>query len=286
MSQDGLALMETMLERGILFEDEAVIWFGPEGERSFGRRHFSELLAVFASDPMISVRHGAREIGQVHPLTFTGTNTGHPLSLGGRAWKVLDIDWPKRVASVEPAAGAGKARWIGDARPLGFEFARACRSVIAGDLLDPAWSARARDAMAELRDDLSFLDRSSTVAVNDADGRCVWWTFGGLIANEQLAGWLRRALRVTARADNLTIKIDQVAPAAVAEAVAGLAEPPPFAPEGPQRLAERLKFRECLPEEALGRLLRARYGAEGALRLILREPCRALVTPPPPARAG
>ena len=63
-------IIEFMLARGMLFEDGGMLSIGVEGERSFGRRHFMELMSVFTSHPLFAVRHGRTELGLVHPLSF------------------------------------------------------------------------------------------------------------------------------------------------------------------------------------------------------------------------
>lgn len=272
---DGHQLIEAMLDRQILFEDEGVIWFGPEGEQSFGRRHFMELLAVFASPPLLTVLHGRREVGQVHPLSCTAVSSERPISLGGRAWEIVDVDWQKRVVLVRPAPGVGRARWLSDVAPLGFDLCRACREVLTTAESDVGWSTRAQKGIEESRKEHFYLEPQATVVVADRADRSTWWTFGGLLANEQLAGWLRRACSVSARADNMSISIDGMPPTVVADAVGKLDHQPAFSPEGPSRVAERLKFRECLPGPLLDRLLQARYAARHELARIIAEPCRA-----------
>lgn len=265
---DGLAIIDTMLERNILIDDGGVMWFGQEGEDTYGRRHFLELLAVFATEPMISVRHGQREIGQIHPLTFAALKAGHPLALGGRAWRIVDVDWKRRIASVEPDSGAGRVRWMGDARPLAMEYCHACREVLTGAGHDDAWSSRARAAIARERAEHDFLHAAGTT-IHVEGGRIVWWTFAGMIANEQIAGWLRADRDLAVKADNMFVTTSEITAPEIADAIEALDGPPPFSEEGPRRLAERMKFRDCLPERLLVRLLRARYGAEKELEVTI-----------------
>jgi ATP-dependent Lhr-like helicase len=62
---DRFAVVRHMLEVGILAEDGGVLGLGERGEREFGRRHFSDLVAAFTSPLMLTVRHGAAELGTV-----------------------------------------------------------------------------------------------------------------------------------------------------------------------------------------------------------------------------
>jgi hypothetical protein len=99
-----------MLERRILAEDGGVIGLGPDGEEAFGRRHFQELVAAFTTPLLLAVRHGNVDLGSIDPLSIEGQRTSVPLILlGACSWRVLDVDWPRRVASVELAAGEGRS---------------------------------------------------------------------------------------------------------------------------------------------------------------------------------
>ena len=95
-------LIDTMLERDILYEADGVLSLGQRGERLYGRRNFFELYAVFTAPPVMRVQHGRAEVGYVHALfvSMHDENRG-PLCfrLAGRAWQVGLIDWSKGVAA-------------------------------------------------------------------------------------------------------------------------------------------------------------------------------------------
>lgn len=61
---------------------------------------------------------------------------GHRLLLAGRHWRVLNVDWRRRVVQLEPAPGQGKARWTGEGRALSFEACQGMRRALAGEALD------------------------------------------------------------------------------------------------------------------------------------------------------
>lgn len=101
-----------------------MIGIGNEAETSFGRKNFLELLSVFTSPPVFSVRHGHQEIGQVPDEALLARPSGlgaggaHALVLAGRSWAIRDVDWVRRVVSVEPAEVVGVARWQGATPPV------------------------------------------------------------------------------------------------------------------------------------------------------------------------
>jgi ATP-dependent Lhr-like helicase len=102
------AIMQHMINSGILFEKDGILAMGQAGERQFGYRNFMDLFSVFSSPPLVSVFYGQSEIGQVHELTFqVSDDTPMVLTLAGRGWIVNHIDW-SRLISQESPAGWGR----------------------------------------------------------------------------------------------------------------------------------------------------------------------------------
>ena len=59
----------------------------------------------------------------VDEMTFLGKQAGpRTLLLGGRAWLVSHIDWPRRVAYVKATDTKGRSRWKGERPGLGFRL--------------------------------------------------------------------------------------------------------------------------------------------------------------------
>ena len=273
-------IIEFMLGRGMLFDDGGMLSIGVEGERSFGRRHFIELMSVFTSDPLFSVRHGRTELGLVHPLSFQVRRDGPVvLLLGGRSWEVSHLDRDRRVAYVKASTEKGRSRWIGPGVPLSFDLCRAIRQVLVEGSLGIDVSKRARTKLDELQRDFSWVDAEGTAVVRDPAGVSRWWTFAGLRANAilgELAGPLRLP---TSREDNLAIRLrDDVS---VEDLKRRLDDLPGDAPDdvfpatadGP----DSLKFSACLPEALALRTVRRRSADARAVRASLSEPIRHLV---------
>ena len=153
MAQEHLdGIIEFMLTRGMLYEDSGMLSMGVEGERAFGRRHFMDLMSVFVSEPLFSVRHGRTELGLVHPLSFLVRRDGPVvLLLAGRSWEVTHVDWDRRVACVKATTGKGRSRWIGQGIPLSFDLCRAIRRVLDEGTLEVRLSRRARTKLDEIR---------------------------------------------------------------------------------------------------------------------------------------
>jgi hypothetical protein len=66
-----------------------ILSVGREGEQTFGRRHFLDLLSSFTIEPLFSIKHGKLDIGRVHQSSFA-VKEDHPpvLLLAGLSWVV------------------------------------------------------------------------------------------------------------------------------------------------------------------------------------------------------
>ena len=112
------AIVRHMLASDILHADGGVLGFGRGGERTFGRRHFLELVSAFTTPLLLQVRYGRLRLGEVDPLSVEPRGEeAKTILLGGRSWRVLEIDWPRRLVSVEPSSGTGRSRWFGISSP-------------------------------------------------------------------------------------------------------------------------------------------------------------------------
>ena len=195
-------IIDFMLTQGMLYDDGGLMSMGVEGERTFGRRHFMDLMSVFTSEPLFSVRHGRAELGLVHPLSFQVRREGSVvLLLAGRSWEVSWVDWDRRVAYVKATTEKGHSRWIGPGMPLSFNLCRAIRQVLAEGTLDIELSNRAGIKLDQVRQQFSWVDLDSTAVVRDSAGTSRWWTFAGIRANLMLGELIGRLRFPTLRED-------------------------------------------------------------------------------------
>ena len=270
-------VVEHMLARGILFADEGVLWFGVEGERAFGRRHFMEVLSVITSPPRFLVLYGREELGTVDQATLLFAQTPRGLLLSGRTWDVRRIDWRRRRLYVEPAKQLGRSLWLGEGRPMRFEHAQVIRRLLADDAMPPGLSRRARERLEELRTDYPWLEDGGeemreTVLALDAGKGVSWWTFAGLLANAALADGVRETTDVPIRAENLSITFQtEELPSRVAELVEAVRrrDAGSLRTRISDKAIEGLKFSACLPAATAVTLLAERAHDERALRAVL-----------------
>jgi hypothetical protein len=200
------------------------------------------------------------EIGQVHPLTITTRKESHPISLGGRSWTVLDVDWDRKRVAVTPSKGKGKVLWLGDAAPLGIEQCREYRDVLIGNEVEEEWTPRAASEIAAAREKLHFLKRDHTTLQVTPTQKQTWWTFAGLLANTQIASWLEAKFQSKMSPNNYSIEFGE--PVDTSELAKWIHDMqagsrPGFQPS--PELAERLKFNECLPSSLMASEMKARY---------------------------
>lgn len=177
---------------GLLDHDHGLYFIGPETERLFGRRHFLELLTVFLAPPEINVWHGRDVIGSVDPIFLLKQRElegPSVLTLGGRSWKVTQIDWHRHRVFVVPSDLRGRSRWSGSSTILSAQLSDAMRRVLLG--AEPTgidMSKRARQRLDHLRRERApHVDGDNPILVLDG-AKMIWWTWAGLRNNlRQLA---------------------------------------------------------------------------------------------------
>ncbi|MDT3441477.1 DEAD/DEAH box helicase [Pseudofrankia sp. BMG5.37] len=187
-------IVRHLVRMGYLDSDGGMLFVGPEAERKFGHRHFSELTAVFTAAPEFTVLSGRDEIGRTDPVLLTDPVEGpRLLLLAGRSWRVTHIDWKRRRCFVEPADGGGRARWLtSTAGALSFPMTRAMRAVLLGADPPVSLTRRATEHLAAIRDaHLDVVHPAGTMIVRTEDLTDVrWWTWAGERANRTLAATL------------------------------------------------------------------------------------------------
>lgn len=281
---DAKAIVEGLLEKGVLDQDTGMLFVGPEAERRYGRRHFMELMSVFTSDPQVTVLQGRTEIGTVDPMVLTTTVNGpRRLALAGRTWTVTSVDWPRRRAYVEPAEGVGLARWVGTSAPLSGPLVGAMRRVLLGAEPDGvALTHRAGQRLGELRAELADrVDQERTVVLRDADG-CRWWTWAGGRANAVLHAALESVDPAllhptgTFTNDHVVLRPDATARELTAALVLATGWFGPgfegVSPTVTQRALEGLKFGDLLPEAVAARTLGERLADHAGAAEVARHP--------------
>lgn len=284
----GFAAMDTgaveeviawMIDQTILWEDNGILGIGERGEREYGWRHYMEVMSVFLTPPLIHVLHGRRELGLVDQSSFMPRAKDRPiiLSLGGRAWIVRSIDWPRGTAYVEPAADAGRSKWKSLGPGLGFAMCRRVRDLLATDIEREWWSRRAKDAMTAARADYPWITTDGTAVLTEPNGDLMWWTFAGRSVNATLATAVQAHITGKVAHDNFAVKIETGSSMAEMEAcIAAIRSRPhdELLPEIDADAVTALKFSDCMPRERAQRMLQRRATDRESLAVVLTEPVR------------
>jgi ATP-dependent helicase Lhr and Lhr-like helicase len=259
-----------MLATGILVEDNGVLGLGAGGEEKFGRRHFQELVAAFTTPLLLAVRYGGNEVGTIDPLSLDAQRSAAApvILLGGRSWRVLDVDWPRRTVSVDPATEVGRSRWFGSSRALHAELAQSIERVLATDDSGVTLSSRARASLDGMRESMPYINGEVLPIVSAGDELRIW-TFAGGRANAILAQALRKAGGSVRTADNFGLTLLGMNHASLAAALDKITDEDCCAPVDRRMMAE-LKFGICLPDKLAQEVVRLRLYDFGVLHHCLQ----------------
>jgi ATP-dependent Lhr-like helicase len=270
---DGDKIMEHLLTEGYLALDGAMAFIGPEAERKFGRRYFSDLLAVFSAPPEFTVLAGREEIGRVgDDLLLADAHDGpRILLLAGRAWKVGYVDWKRRRCFVEPSDLPGRAKWGGSGGGLSFDLVRGQRAVLLGT--DPAGvhlTRRATDALTDLRDHHAGNVAADGTILRRTGSELHWWTWAGTAANRTLHASLPEMVDPKQRIGDRAIRLrSSLTPQEITAALSEVSEL--HSPEVNEQAVRGLKFAAALPDELAVRTVSERLTDRRGARRALTE---------------
>lgn len=256
-ADDRAALVGHLTSKKFIHDDQGVWMIGDETESEFGFRHFAEFTSVFTSPPVFEVWHGRRHVGTVDQANFFGSPERRAtLGLGGRSWKVCEINWSKRTVEVLPDEGSGKTRWSGTGKSLGFEMCQAIKAVLCGDDIPAGLSQRGIERVGQERADFEWLRTSTMQTLQRNDGVTEWWTFAGRQVNRRLSDLIAAQEIERPSFDNLRLLVRttdrNVMKSAIRSLIDGVA--PPVAVDADAAP----KFSELLPPDIRDRLIRER----------------------------
>lgn len=267
-------IIQWMLDERILVDEAGMLSFGIEGEQTYGRRHFLDLISAFTTDPLMTVWHGRKEIGQVAPLSLQRREDDSiRILLAGRSWSVTEINWPRRIVMVIPSEDRGRSRWPGGGPTLSYELCQAMARVVDGHTPAVRWSRRGTALLETFRAELAGSKPGETRIATADSGRLRWWTFGGGLANAALAEHLDVAESGSTTDLSITIS-PQVTRDEAVRAIAGLssAKLDSLRPTVSPAAVSGLKFNECLPTALAQSTLAARLWDPHGVAAVLRAP--------------
>jgi ATP-dependent helicase Lhr and Lhr-like helicase len=270
-------LIEYMKRLDLLVEDQGLLGVGPAAEASLGRRNFLELMSAFTTPLLISVRHGNTELGEVAPITLSGAQeSSTAILLGGRSWRIANIDWNKRLAWVQPSVERGKSSWPGSSKLMHYQLCRAIEAGLVSRGGEIPFSQRARTHYDTLCDAFEFCDGKSIPAVRYTLQRGRLWTFAGSRVNGPLSQAFTKRGFGGGEFDNFSVSVSKGAIGFSSDVLRGLSVSELY-PTVTSSLSRTLKFSNCLPHAQAADIISERLRDENGLRETLARPVREIV---------
>ena len=269
-------LVQTMLEREILYEADGLLTLGRQGEELYGRRHFFELYAVFSTPAVFRVAYGREEVGYLQVSFLQGHDSDRgPLRfrLAGRAWEVVRVDWSRGRVDVRPSPSGKVPSWLGNPSMLSMEL---CQEMMAALIDDdePSWlTPRALAQLRGIRQEYEGLLEPGTAPLEEVGDAVQWHTFAGGGVNRLLAAGLGELTGRKWSPGNLSLKAEGVGLIEARQGVRQLAELDweAVASRSARSFVRGTlsKFQPCLPQEAEDRLMADRLlDVPGTVRFV------------------
>ena len=269
-----------MIASQILWSDQGILSFAPEGEAKYGRKNFMELLSVFTSPPLFQVICG-QEGTRVRPRIHVLQQAKQAVSPAARR-SILEDDPSGLAASNRPRRAIGREGQVPMAGSRG--SSSATRSVNPSGRY---WQAtkRSRTGPAEpparwlncVRNSPGFAPvrlHSSSIRMPN----CRWWTFAGGVANTILGHQLKRYGET--QSDNLSIRIEgNTLARRRCGSILGSLRPEGILPVPDPDAIQNLKFSEALPRALADEVFCSRFDNPTAIRTLLAEPIRIVTDP-------
>ena len=173
-------LVAWMLHHEALVLVSGALVLGPEAERRFGRRHFTELFSVFTAPSSYTVQTGPdHTIGTLTQDFVDQLVAGEScFLLGGRAWALLHVQHVERRVVVEPASAGRRPTWGGRLPQfLSREVCEAMRAALTSSDALPYLDPHALTALREQRVLMAPVFEAGNLE-QDLD-TLSWWTFAG-----------------------------------------------------------------------------------------------------------
>ena len=153
-------------------------------------------------------------------------------------------------------------------------------AVLSSATVPTLWSERARAAMEEQRQELSFLSPDShSLVVSGRDAQIHWYTFGGSTVNQIVSRHLTEFCGLPSEANEWSVTFDSGTDAqAILEKIKGLDADDVIARMTFDEAAvEALKFHQTLPPELQQRVLRGNLVDRAALARVLGQTTRVVM---------
>ena len=204
-------LVTHLISADFLFVSGDLLSMGDEAERTFGRKNFMELYAVFTTPQLYTVKTQTDYIVGSLEQAFVDTLVEEMSAflLGGQAWIVHHVNHHERAVHVTPAPRGTKPSWGGFApQLLGFEICQQIATLLRSDTPIPYIDGASQAALDAFRQDIGPLLCRSGPHIQMGAGQALWWTFAGGRINNALKYGIQLQNGWKVVADNFGLKIE------------------------------------------------------------------------------
>lgn len=204
-------LITYMVRENFLFLSEGLLSIGDQTEKTFGRRNFMEIYAVFSSPQLYKVLTEAGYIIGSLEQNFVDKLVEEMSSflLSGKAWVVNYINHQDRTVKVIPAPRGKQPTWGGFIpQLLSFEICQQIKELLLRRDRIPYIDEKAQTFLDEWRRELSSVLNHLELNISIEPERFLWWTFAGGQTNHTLKYGIQAQKDWKITTDNFRLKIE------------------------------------------------------------------------------
>jgi ATP-dependent helicase Lhr and Lhr-like helicase len=204
-------LIAYMVQENFLFLSEGLLSIGDNTEKTFGRRNFMEIYAVFSSPQLYKVSTEAGYVIGSLEQNFVDKLVEEMSSflLSGKAWVVNYINHEDRTVKVIPAPRGKQPTWQGFMpQLLSFEISQQIKELLRRCDRIPYIDEKAQVFLDEWRRELSPVLEPTGINISIEPERFLWWTFAGGQINHTLKFGIQVQKDWKLVVDNFKVKIE------------------------------------------------------------------------------
>ena len=187
-------LIADMIKKDFLEEYGGYLSLGYDFEKEFGKRNFMEFYSVFPSSYDFVVREGLKDIGRMDAFfVINYLERGADFALGGKNWKIVEINYDKFEIRVKRTRGGEAPHWYGTRGVMDYLVTRRIYNILSNDFdrdnlryLDDA-SKMILGKFQEEALRVGFEKGVIPIEFDDNERRVFIYTFGGLRVNVLLS---------------------------------------------------------------------------------------------------
>lgn len=203
-------LIAHMVRENFLFFSQGLLSIGDQTEKTFGRRNFMEIYAVFSSPQLYKVSTEAGYMIGSLEQNFVDKLVEEMSSflLSGKAWVVNYINHQERIVKVIPAPRGKLPTWENYMlQLLSFEICQQIKELLVRCDRIPYVDEKSQVFLDEWRRELGSVLNRAGLNISIESDRILWWTFAGGQINHTLKYGIQVKKDWKIFADNFKLKI-------------------------------------------------------------------------------